>query len=186
MHIFIIYRYWANLSSDPKRMHYLNMFFFTDLKELCRYYDLKPELVTPFLRKAKIYKTIMYVLLFGFTTTFYALTIRCLVVSYMTISIEYFLLLACPMALIDLFGYIWLGFSFLVNLLLAVLTMEFLILRATNVSNQLMNRFGQSVKPTLRDQLVPLKQRKDTLKILRTVNDIVKQFTVRDFDTKSL
>ena len=137
LHSFIVYLYWRRLSSNPAKMHHLNMFFIADLNEFCRYYNLNRELARKFQRKTKNYQVVMYILLSGFTITFYALIIRCLVVSYTSIPLVYFLLIACPMALIDLFGFIWLFISFLVNLLMAVLTMEFLILRATDVSNNL-------------------------------------------------
>ena len=67
--------------------------------------------------------------------SFFGIIIRCLVISYTSIPLVYFVLIACPMALIDMFGYFWLISSFLVTQLMAVLTLEFLILRATDVSN---------------------------------------------------
>ena len=178
-HISLIYLYWGRLCSDPVRMQYLNMFFIKDTKEFCRYYDLELELARKFVRKVKYYKTFMYVLLYGFIIFFFALTIRCLVLSYMTIPFEYFLLIACPNALIDLFGYVWLSYSFLVNLLMATLTMEFLILRATCASNKLKKELGRFTKYAPQsNRSMMLKRRKDIFRIAQTVNDIVRQFSV--------
>ena len=179
LHIFVIYLYWGRLCSDPARMHHLNMFFVEDIQEFCRHYDLEPKLAKKFVRKASHYKTFMYVLLYGFIVVFFALTIRCLMLSYMTIPFEYFLLIACPNALIDLFGYIWLSFSFLVNLLMATLTMEFLILRATCASNQLKNELGRFTKYAPQpNRSTMMKRRKDIFRIAQIVNDIVRQFSV--------
>ena len=182
LHICIIYLYWGRLCSDPTRMHHLNMFFIADVHELCRYYDLDLKLAKKFVRKARQQKTFMYVILYGFIGFFFTLIARCLVLSYMTIPFKYFLLIACPNALIDLFGYIWLTYSFLVNLLMARLTMQFLILRATCASNELKNKFGRFTKYAPQpDRSTMLKKRKEILRIAQTVNDIVKQFSVSLF-----
>ena len=182
LHIFLIYLYWGRLSSDPANMHYLNMFFIADFDKFCQYYDLNRKLAKKFVKKAKIYKIAMYILICSFTVAFYWLIIRCLVISYMNIPFVYFLLIACPMALIELFSYLWLLFSFLVNLLMAVLTLEFLILRAKNISNNLINKFRNN--PVV--QYGPKKQnrrrlpapKKDHLPIINSINDFVKQFSV--------
>ena len=99
----------------------------------------------------------------------------------MSIPLVYFLLIACPMGLINLFGYTWMIYSFTLTLLMAVLTMEFLILRAINVSNKLIKKFSENqvAKYDLQqNRLKMLKPRKYHLKIMRSINDIVKQFSV--------
>ena len=123
----------------------------------------------------------MYFLQGCFIVAFYGIIIRCLAVSYTSISLVYFLLIACPMALIEMFAYFWLISSFLVTLLMAVLTLEFLILRATDVANKLLKMFknNQVVRYNQeRNRWLMMTLPNDELHILQLIRDIVKQFSV--------
>ena len=119
----------------------------------------------------------MLVAIWCFEISFYLFILRCLVVSYLTISFDYFLYLACPLGLVTAFSFHLLGASFLRTYLLALLTIEFLILRAETVSRQIRATFRRDAKYEPKfSRWVLLKQKKSTMKILQTVNDIVKQF----------
>lgn len=114
----------------------------------------------------------------GAMSIFYALTIRCLIESYWRIPFQHFLFIACPSAALTLLGYIFLPSSFLINYLLALITMDFLVLRATNLSEQIVQKFHHPARyrGVERDTIIQMKQRKQIKKILETVADIVKQF----------
>ena len=178
LHIGFLYLYWNYLAYDPKRMQCLNMFFIPDTVEFSRRYDLEMETARKFVKRAYIYKILVLVNLSGLLTVFCIFTLRCLVVSYWTIPIDHFLFIACPMAVLTLLGYISLGHSFLTTYLLALLTMEFLVLRASNVADKIRKRFRRIAKyRTKFKQVVLLKNKKDTMNILTPVNDIVKEFS---------
>ena len=175
--IFILYLYWGHLCSDPARMRYLNFLFMSDLRQLCKQYDLTLQSTRKFVRRVKIYRRIMWVVIAGAGIIFYALTIRCLVESYARLPLVHFLFIACPSATLTLFGYIFLPYSILTTYLLALVTMDFLVLRADNLSEQITRKFHYPVRFKLeRDTIILMKQRKQMMKILETVADIVKQF----------
>ena len=176
-HIFILYLFWGHLCSDPARMQPLNFLFMPNIGRLCRQYDLTLRSTSKFVRRARIYKRIMYVICAGAMSIFYALTIRCLYESYWRLPFAHFLFIACPSAALTLFGYLWLPYSFLSTYLLALITMEFLVLRASNLSERIRQKFRRPVHFCIeRDTVILHKKRKQMMKILHTLGDIVKQF----------
>lgn len=172
------YLYFGRLCSNPSRLKCLNMFFLPDLNELCRRYNLESDSVERFVAKSQIYRKIMLMAIWCFEISFFLLILRCLIVSYLTIPFSYFLYLACPMGLITAFSFHLVGASFLRVFLLALLTIEFLILRAESVSRQMKLTYKTKgkCKPKF-SKWILLKRRKSTIKGLATINDIVKQFT---------
>lgn len=133
IHLYMCIHYlsWGCLNSDRAKMDYLNMLFITDIHEFSRNYDVDVKLAKKLMRSADSYKRILCVWLGSFTLASGALIFRCLTESYLTIPFEYFLLIVYPMAMIDLFNYMWLCFSFLVNVEISMLTYEFVILKTT-------------------------------------------------------
>ena len=157
------------------------MFFFGDFHEFCLHPDLNLRLAKKFVKKARNYKIVMYILKFGFMVAFFKIIIRCVVVSYTSIPLVYFLLITCPMALINLLGYFWLISSYLVILLMAVLSTELLNLRVTYVSKKLKKKFSRNQVVQYDGQenrFQMLKPGKDHDQIIRSIEDIVKQFSV--------
>ena len=177
LHIGYVYLFFNWLCADPNRLHALDMFFIPDVGELCKHYDLELGPTKKFVRRANLYRQFMLVNLAGLLTMFCVFTLRCCLVSYWTIPIDHFLFIACPMTVLTLIGYVFLGFSFLTVYLLALLTMEFLELRSSNVANQIRRRFRRTTKYSSKFNMIVLwKDRKATMKLLESVNDIVRQF----------
>lgn len=177
--IFLLYLEWGRLSSDPRRMHHLRMFFMPNLRQLCKEFDLDIRPARRFVRRANLSRRIMFVVVIGTTLILFGLTIRCIIESYWRLPFEHFLFIACPFAAITLFGYIFLAYAFLGTYLLALLTMDFLVLRATSLSEKITKKFYRipiRYAGKERDTVVLLKERKQLMRILRTLNDIVKQF----------
>ena len=175
LHIAYIYWIWNQLSADAKHMHYLKMLFMPNLRRLCRYYGLPTKKTKKFLQRIQIYKSVMILIIVGFEFCFYMLVGRCLYFSYFTIPTYHFVSIALPMGIITLFGYHWLANGFLVGLLLAFVTISFLGLRMNTISDRIRLKLDQPVNGR-QHRLLLLKDQKDMLEIMQTINDIVKQY----------
>lgn len=171
------YLYFGYLCGNPSQLRCLNMFFLPFLDELCGRYALERSSAKKFVSKSKIYRKIMLVIIWSFDILFHLLILRCLIVSYLTIPFGYFLVMACPLGLVTALSYHLLGTSFLRTYLLLLLTIEFLILRAENISRQIRKTFKARGKYEPKfSKWALLKRRKSSLKILQTINELVQQF----------
>ena len=179
MHIAYIYWKWNHLSADPRRLHYLKMFFMPDIGQLCRNYSLPLNMTKKFLRKVKILERLTLVFFIGFELCFLLLVGRCLYFSYLTIPTSHFYFVAVPMFIITQFGYYWLASGFLVSNLLALSTISFLELRMSVICHRLRRKFGPQVTEYAyeqSDQIVLLKNKRDLIAIMQTINDIVNMY----------
>ena len=179
MHIAYIYWKWNHLSADPRRLHYLKMFFMPDIGQLCRYYNLPLNMTKKFLRKIKILERMTITFIVGFELSFILVVGRCLYFSHLTIPTSHFYLVAVPMYVITTFGYHWLASGFLVSNLLALSTISFLELRMSVICQRLRRKFSPQVTKYAHErypQIVLLKNKKDLIAIMRTINDIVNMY----------
>ena len=55
-HIFLIYRYYGHLCSDPARLYHLRFLFMPNIGELCWNYDLSLKSVRKFVGRVNTYK----------------------------------------------------------------------------------------------------------------------------------
>ena len=172
-----MYLKWGRLSSDAQRMYHLRMFFM-NFWELCAEFDLDIRLTRRFLRRANREKRAMYVIAVGAAAICLLLTIFCIIESYRRLPFEHFLFIACPFGTITLLNYIVFPFPILGTLLMALLTMEFLVLRANCLAEKITSKFCRLTRyaNVKRDTVTLLKRRKQLMKILQTLNDIVEQF----------
>ena len=103
--VFFTYLYWGYLNENPKKMRCLDMFFISDLNELCRQYGLKRKSAEKFVQKAKLYKQLMWVVIVGGTIIFFLFVFRCQLISYFKVDFWIFLALSSPMAAITYFSF---------------------------------------------------------------------------------
>ena len=187
MHIAYIYWKWNHLSADPRRLHHLKMCFMNDIHRLCRYYNLPLNMTKKFLQKVKIIERMTITFIVGFDLCFILVVGRCLYFSYITLPISHFYFVAVPMGIITLFGYHWLASAFQTSNLFALSTISFLELRMSVICHRLRRKFGPQVTKYAHEQsnqIVLLKDKRDLIAIMRTINDIVNQYreTNQTFD----
>ena len=103
--VFFTYLYWGYLNENPKKMRCLDMFFISDLNELCRQYGLKRKSAEKFVQKAKLYKLLMYGVIASDTITFSLFVFHCHLISYFKVDFWLFLALSSPMAAITYFSF---------------------------------------------------------------------------------
>lgn len=175
-----VYLFYGYLNMDPRRMRCLDMFFMPDLNELCKHYGLKRKSAARFVWKAKLYKQLMYPMIYSFWVTFGLFIIRCLFLSYLKVEFWIFLVLCLPMAVITYFSFHCLVIATLSAYLLALLTMDFLILRLSTISDGIMKKLKPENISLLKrsDRLVFLKDRPDMARIIQRINEVVVQFKV--------
>lgn len=179
------YLYWGYLNSNPNKMRCLTMFFLPDIKELCKLYGLKRKQAEQFVEKAKLYKRLMYGIMISFSITFSAFLLRCLLLGYLETGLTWlFFNLTLPMALITFFSFHCLIMYTLSAYLLCLLTMDFLILRLSTISEKLTKLFrSNSISGRAQNfsyRIVLLKGRPDMMRIMRSINEVVVQFKVSD------
>lgn len=177
---FFIYVYWGYLSFTPGRLQCLNMFFMSDIGELCKCYDLRLTATKRFVKTAGVYRRCMQVLMFGFEFVFALFIVRCLVMAYFRIDLRLFLAVSCPMALLTYFSYHCLTVGALSMFLLFLITMDFLILRLTTVSDRIRRRFNRNgILKKSATKWVEYSNRKskpENARLLRATNEIIVQF----------
>ena len=184
IHLFIAYIYWAwdRLSDDPRRMQCLSIFFTPDINELCKNYDLKRKEVEKFVKKAERFKRIFYFVSTSFLVLWHLLVARCLMVSYVLVTIKHLVFIVLPMAIVTLVSYWTMAAGFLTTYLLNLLMMDFLALRMNTIGDQIRKELGRTwpeqitAKGSRVRYLVMAKKRKKINKILRTIHDVVVQF----------
>ena len=170
LHIAYIYWKWGQLSADANRLHYLKMLFMSDIGRLCSYYDLPLNKTGKLLQRIKVYKIMAIVFIIGFELCFALLVGRCLYFSYMTLPISHFVSITLPMGAITLFSYHWLANGFLISKFLALVTIEFLGLRINTIGELIEQKYPRRVSGKQH------RRKKDSLKVQRGLNDIVKQY----------
>lgn len=177
MAIGFIFLYWGWLCANPTRMRCLDHLFTPDIHVLCLKYNLNLKLTKRFLWRVGIYQKILRVVVIGFETSFLLLIGRCMFLSYLTIPFQHFLYIALPMSLLTICSYFFLGLAFLITYLLALITLDFLGLRAKTLSEQIRKKFRRTAnyRPAL-NRLILLKQKKDMSELLSAIDDIVQQF----------
>ena len=187
LNIAYIYWEWGQLSTEPKRLHYLKMLFMDDVKQLCQYYGLPLKETRKFVQRFNIFGNIMIFFVIGFEVCFLMVVGRCLYFAMYTLPPSHFYSISIPMGAITLFGYHWLANGFLMNYLVALVTISFLGLRINTISDRIKRKFGRIVQYR-DDRIVLLKGKKEAFKMMETINDIVKQFNETNliFDRSSM
>lgn len=175
------YLYWGYLNSNPRKMRCLNMFFISDIKQLCKQYGLKRKQAQEFVEKAKLYKKLMYAIMVSFSITFSLFLLRCWLLAYFEIEFWLFIGLSTPMALISFFSFYCLIMYVLSVYLLNLLTMDWLILRLSTISEKITRQFKTKeafAKSGNRDssRIVLLKGRPDRMRLMQSINSVVVQF----------
>ena len=161
-----MYRYWANM--NPKRLECLNHLFIPNINHLCQhYYDLDLELTRKFLKKAKNIALLIKLNMNCYQASFYSVLIRCLFISYLNLDLDQFLFISVPFFVITFVSYhclIWCPLT-VINFMFT--TMEFLVLRARDVSEKIskLAEFDES----------PTDLRKKNSKIIKILNGFIVQ-----------
>ena len=105
LHLAYIYWKWGWLSADARRMQHLRMFFLSDLRQLCRHYDLPLRETRRFGRGTKFYRNMTIVFTVGFELNFVILVGRCLYHSHAQLPAGHFFGISLLMGSLTLFGY---------------------------------------------------------------------------------
>ena len=179
--LFFTYLYWGYLNEHPKKMRCLDMFFMPDLKELCRRYGLKRKSAERFVWKAKLYKHLMYGIMIPFTITFTLFVLRCHIIGYFKVDFWIFLTVSSPLAAITYFSFYSLVMSVLSIYVLCLLSMDFLILRLSTISDDILEQFKGNFRPRRSQnvwKVVRLKGKPDMMQIMNRINEVVVQFKV--------
>ena len=161
-----MYRYWANM--NPKKLECLNHLFIPNVNHLCQhYYGLDLELTRKFLKKAKNIALLIKLNMCAFQAAFYPVLIRCLFISYLNLDLDQFLFISVPFFVITFVSYhclIWCPLT-VINFMFT--TMEFLVLRARDVSEKIskLAEFDES----------PTDLRKKNSKIIKILNGFIVQ-----------
>ena len=166
------YIYWSYLSQDIRRFECLNFLFIPDLNDLCNYYNLGKKATKIFLTKANLIRALMYLLMFGFEFFFILFLCRCLSLAYFELDFNHFLFFSIPLAICSYFSYHCLTFAILTMYTCLFVTQEFLKLRATSISQKLLQFTGkQFYRPDFKHFRLR-KSEYDSFEIMRTINSM--------------
>ena len=150
----------------------MNFLFIPNIKNLCKYYDLDDLKATKrFLRIADYIRYYIYFLSAIMEGYFLFFLSRCLLLSYSELSFTHFLYISLPFFIITQLSYHWMTFSYLSICLFLFLTQKFIILRVQLISEKIL-RLANNLKCSKDSK----KKKENSLKIIKTINDIILQF----------
>ena len=160
-----VYVYWIYLSKEPARFECLRFLFISNFDDFCRSFNLEKEATKKFLRTATHFRYLIYLMMASFEAFFAVLICRCVAIAFMEIELQHFFFFTVPLTLITWFSYQCLIFSILIMKIFLFTTQAFLLLRFKTVAREI-----QELQHKKRNR--KLRQRR----IVRTINDIVRQF----------
>ena len=173
------YLYWIYLVDDVSRVECLNFLFIPSLDDLCKRYRLKKKETKKFIRTADRIRFLINHLMIAFEIFFAFFLIRCLVVGYFEINFYFLLFISVPLAIVTFFSFHCLTCGILSLYCAMFTTQKFLKLQAELVSKKILNFAHSQTRYAPSFQRTKFWKGKcgSALKIMTTINRIVKQFS---------
>ena len=157
------YYYWSYLNSDVNRMQCLKFLFIPNINDLCNCYNLDLKLTKNYLKKAKKIVYFIIILIFAFEIGFFTFVGRCYYLSFFKVNLIVFIFVSTPCTLMTFITSHCVVFGLLTTYGFLFTTMDFLALRAQNVSRKILNfKFK--------------KGNTDEFELIKEINSIVLQF----------
>lgn len=170
------FSYWTSLDKKIGLLESFSFLLITETNDLRQHYHLDKQSADKFIKRYHLSCLLLKSILTLYSIFFLGVITRCYYHCLHIASLTYFLSIGLLFWMITLTGYLFLELFIMSNFILVLLSTEFLVLRIKAINTVVCDNFSKTDLADFSRAVKLRRQKANTLKVLRILNDFCQQF----------